>query len=451
MGSRREVFADPYLIASLDGASHRLHAPRPGAIVFEFDRPWEGRYCGYVTIIEDGGAYRMYYRGLPRAGADGSPGEVTCVAESRDGVAWTRPDLGLFEVGGTRKNNVVLAGAAPFSHNFSPFIDARPGCPPEERYKAIAGTSASGLAGFVSADGIRWRKVRDAPLITKGAFDSQNVAFWSQAEECYACYFRTFEDGVRWISRTTSPDFLSWSEPVSMRFGDAPREHLYTNQTVPYPRAPHLYVAIAARFFPGRRAVTADEARSIGIEPRYAGDCSDAVLLTSRGGDRYDRTFLEAFIRPGPGPENWTSRTNYPARGIVPAGPGELALYVQRRYGQPEHGLQRLLLRADGFASIHAPYAGGAMTTVPLRFAGKALEINISTSAAGEARVEIQDEARAPIEGRTLSDCDPIIGDAIDRIVTWKGASDVSAVAGRTVRLRFVLKDADLFAIRFRP
>jgi len=187
----------------------------------------------------------MYYRGLPQAGADGSAAEVTCVAlgctrdervppvrtrdervppvrtrdervpRSPDGVAWTRPDLGLFEVAGTRQNNVVLAGAAPFSHNFSPFIDARPDCPPAERYKAIAGTSASGLAGFVSADGLRWRKIRDVPLITKGAFDSQNVAFWSEAEGCYACYFRIFDVGFRSIARATSPDFLAWSEPVA--------------------------------------------------------------------------------------------------------------------------------------------------------------------------------------------------------------------------------------------
>jgi len=96
----------------------------------------------------------------------------------------------LFEVQGTRDNNVVLAGQPPFSHNFAPFLDTRPGLPGEQRYKALAGTSEKGLFGFVSADGLHWRKLGEAPLVTKGAFDSQNVAFWSDAEQCYALYLR---------------------------------------------------------------------------------------------------------------------------------------------------------------------------------------------------------------------------------------------------------------------
>ena len=118
----------------------------------------------------------------------------------------------------------MLAGQAPFSHNFAPFLDARPGIPPEQRFKALAGTSERGLFGFVSADGLRWRKLGETPLITKGAFDSQNVAFWSASEQCYALYLRTWSGGgfagFRTISRATSLDFLEWSAPEEMSFGD---------------------------------------------------------------------------------------------------------------------------------------------------------------------------------------------------------------------------------------
>lgn len=85
------------------------------------------------------------------------------------------------------------------------------------------------------------------------AFDSQNVPFWSAQEQQYLCYFRIFKDGFRRIARTTSPDFEKWTEPVLMEYGDRPVEHLYTNQTHPYFRAPHIYLAVAARFFPGRK------------------------------------------------------------------------------------------------------------------------------------------------------------------------------------------------------
>jgi hypothetical protein len=129
----------------------------------------------------------------------------------------------------------------------------------------------------------------------------------------------------RWITRTTSKDFLSWSEPVDMSFGEAPPEHLYTNQTHPYFRAPHLYIGIAARFMPGRQVLTDEQARAINVDPGYFKDCSDNVLLTSRDGNRYDRTFMEGFIRPDIGPENWTSRTNYPALNVVPTGPSEMS------------------------------------------------------------------------------------------------------------------------------
>jgi len=281
LGSRLELFVDGQLIHRLEGASLRLHEPQPAGVVLRFDQPWEGSFCGYVTVIKEDARYRMYYRGLPVSHGDGSTNEVTCYAESPDGIAWTKPNLALFEIAGTRSNNVVLAGAAPFSHNFAPFLDSRPGVPPEHRFKALAGTSETGLHGFVSADGIHWRKLRDAPLITKGAFDSQNVGFWSESEQCYLLYFRTWTKdafaGFRTISRSTSTNFLDWTAPVEMTFGNAPPEHLYTSQTHPYFRAPHIYLATPMRFIPGRKVLTDEQARVLGVDPGYSSDVAEAA------------------------------------------------------------------------------------------------------------------------------------------------------------------------------
>ena len=72
-----------------------------------------------VTIVQDGDLYRAYYRGLPAAGKDGSAAETTCYAESLDGVQWSKPNLGIYEVNGTRDNNVVLYGQHPASQLFS--------------------------------------------------------------------------------------------------------------------------------------------------------------------------------------------------------------------------------------------------------------------------------------------------------------------------------------------
>jgi hypothetical protein len=46
-------------------------------------------------------------------------------------------------------------------------------------------------------------------------------------------------------------------------------------------------------------------------------------------------------------------------------------------------------------------------------------------------------------------DAVPLFGDELDAVVKWKSGDDVSALASGPVRLRFVLKDADLFALRF--
>jgi hypothetical protein len=273
------------------------------------------------------------------------------------------------------------------------------------------------------------------------------VSFWSESEGVYVCYFRTFKQiggaRYRWVSRTESRDYEHWSEPQEVSFGDAPAEHLYTNQVGPYYRAPQVYVGIAARFFPGKQILTGEQARAIGVDADYFKDVSDAVLLTGRGGARLDRTFREAFLRPGPGWENWVSRSNYPAQNLVETGPGEMSFYVARNYGQPTAYVRRYALRVDGLASVHAGAAGGEMLSKPLRFQGSKLEINYSTSAGGAIRVEVLEEGGTPVSG---FDSGAITGDEIERV----SGLDFSRLAGRVIRLKFTLRDADLWSMRFR-
>ena len=343
IGSRRELFVDRFLIEELKGTRLELQKPVERGTVLRYDKPWEGAFSNYSTVIHDGTRYRLYYRGLPSASRELVADTVTCYAESTDGIHWTKPELGITAVSGSKQNNVILADPA-FSSDFSPFLDQRD-------------------------DPV-------FPATKQPSFDSQNLAFWSESEQKYIAYYRTFKTfpelgKVRWITRATSDDFLSWSEPQEMSFGDAPPEHLYINQTSPYFRAPQIYVSIAARFWPGRRALTDEEIAQAGIMEDYYKDISDVVLFTTRGGTSYDRTFLESFVRPGPGPNNWASRTNYPVLNVVQTGPEEMSLYVNRDYAQPTAHVTRYTLRLDGFSAVHAPYAGGEMLTRTLAFSGK--------------------------------------------------------------------------------
>ena len=139
LGEKREIFVDHYLIDKLNGTQIIKHTPRDEGPVLYFDKPWEGLFCGYSTIIKDQKLYRAYYRGLPSAGKDGSNLETTCIAESEDGTHWSKPDLGLYEINGSFKNNVILANEKPASHNFSPFLDTNPDAKPDQKYTALAG------------------------------------------------------------------------------------------------------------------------------------------------------------------------------------------------------------------------------------------------------------------------------------------------------------------------
>jgi hypothetical protein len=238
---------------------------------------------------------------------------------------------------------------------------------------------------------------------------------------------------------------------VNLELDGKPREHLYTNQIHPYPRAPHIYLGLPTRYFPGRRVVTDEEAERIGTPKKwnYVNDCTDILLTTSRGGTDFKRTHLEAFIRPGTDLRNWTSRANYAARGMVQTGPEEMSIYIKHNSGYPTCHMKRYTIRPDGFVSVNAGYAGGEMITKPLTFKGDRLTINFSSSAGGGLRVELQDVDGKAIKGYTLADCPEIIGDKIERTVSWKGGADVSALAGKPIRIRFAIKDADLYSVKF--
>ena len=456
LNSDRELFVDYYLIDKLHGTKLLLHHPHDEGAVLYFDKPWEGPECAYVTIIKERSLYRVYYRGLAKADRDGSIMESTCYAESKDGIHWIKPNLGMYEYNGSKNNNIVLKNMAPFSHNFCPFLDKNPNVNPQQKYKALAGLEKTGLIAFVSLDGLRWKKLQESPVIEAQPhnFDSQNVAFWSESEQKYICYFRTWTKVVgkryRSVARTTSLDFIHWTELQKMNFGDTPIENIYTNQTSPYYRAPQIYVSIGARFMSKRQVVSQEQAKRLSVNPKFYKDCSDAVFMTTRGGNRYTRTFMEAFIRPGIGLQNWVSRTNYPALNVVQTDSTEMSVYVNQNYAQPSANLHRYSLRIDGFVSVNAPYSGGEMITKPFMFTGEKLYLNFSTSAPGEIKVEIQGERGVPIPGFTLDEVHPLIGNEIDREVIWKNRENLKALKGRVIRLRFVMKDADLYSLQFR-
>jgi hypothetical protein len=448
IGSRLELFVDQYLVDEMEDVQFRPHHPQ------KLPLPKSPLIGAYTTVIKDGDLYRGYYRALDPSytgkSYSGHPGEITCYAESRDGHEWTFPTLGLFEVNGSRANNAILAKQPPFSHNFSPLLDTRPDVAPNERFKALAGhpgyarkTEAEGLHAFVSADGRVWKKVGDEPVLPYNkswshAFDSQNVAFWSEVEQLYVCYFRTWatpHGTLRTISRSTSTDFLNWSKPVPMH-PNRPGEHLYTSQTHPYFRAPHIYIALPTRYVAGRVGGKKTDAML---------GSTDVLFMTTRPGrTSYERLFPEAFIRPGLDSARWGSRSNYVALNVVPTGDTEMSIY----HAMSGH---RYVLRTDGFISVGADAKEGQLLTKPLVFDGNTLVVNYSTAAAGSLRVEIQQPDGTPIPEFSLQNCETYVGDTIAGQISWRGNPDLKGWTGKPLRLRFVITECDLYSFKFEP
>jgi hypothetical protein len=451
----------------MEGVRFELHRPIPREVSLERNKRWEGNTSGYTTVFHDGDLYRMYYRGTHTVYTPGkvtSPHrEVVCYAESKDGIHWTRPELGLVEFEGSTKNNILWDGVG--SHCFTPFKDTNPDCPAEARYKAVSRGRPQGKKGiyvFKSSDGIHWKLIRDEPVITTGAFDSQNLAFWDSLRGEYRAYVRDFRNG-RDIRTCTSKDFVNWTEPEFLEYSPERTSQLYTNGVIPYYRAPHIFLGFPTRYVDhgwaeSTKQLPQREYRELvaSSSQRSGTAFTDGMFMSSRDGATF-HIWPESFIRPGiQRPGSWFYGDNYQNWGIVetrshlPGAPNELSFYVSEA-GRQDNGnrLRRYTLRVDGFVSAHAPLSGGELVTKPMTFEGSQLEINVSTSAAGSVRVEIQDADGKPVPGFSLDDCHPQYGDELDRVVSWKSGTEVSRLSGKPVRLRFVLQDADLYSLRF--
>ena len=116
---------------------------------------------------------------------------------------------------------------------------------------------------------------------------------------------------------------------------------------------------------------------------------SDGVFMTSRDGVRFDRTFLEGWLRPELDERCWTQRNYITAWGMLETSAEEFSIFVNEHYEWDDACLRRYAIRRHGFASVHAPYAGGSFVTKLFRFTGNQLTLNYATSAAGGIRVGI--------------------------------------------------------------
>jgi len=480
IGSNREVFWDDYLVDTeqTDVPAVQKELTRREAVLTHGEA-WEGDGTLYHTVFKDDNLYRMYYNGNWRFDyvtmQKKDNGCHICYAESIDGLTWTKPKLRLHEFQGSFDNNILFDSSVHFD-NFFVFKDTNPDCPPEERYKGV-GSPIWKTAGhektlwcYPSPDGIHFAQETAWLMTRKGAFDTLNTFGWYPQYGKYIGYVRGFHSpgtdhivGTDWnaairdIRRIESDNFRNWSDPVFLDFGDAEDYPLYTNQIMPYYRAPQIQIGFPTRYMERREwTPNFDElcgrelrkARIEVMEPREGLTVNDCLFMFSRDTVHWTRRD-EAFIRTGPEqPLNWIYGDAYPAYALYPTpsaiegADDEMTLLIpdNHKTGRPKV-LYRYTIRQDGFMSRRATYKPQRLVTKPLIFSGSALRINFSTSARGYIYVIIRSS-----DGQEIRSCETF-GDSVNRRVGFAG--DLAAFSGQPATLEFLMCDADLYSFKF--
>ncbi|MBM3785658.1 MAG: hypothetical protein FJW30_14935 [Acidobacteria bacterium] len=508
VGSRKQLFIDHKFIESSEGIRLTMNAPyQTREKILVTDQPWErdGWVASYSTVIQENGKIRMWYQmSAGKAGPKQNPPMMAVgYAESTDGIHFTKPVLGLVDRDGSRQNNLVL----PPDLNLmtvggsTVWRDDNPNCPPEARYKSwmkIYPKPGSGIKGphrvFISPDGLNWKM--DLRSVTGlRAADTQPSWFWDPRVGRYIGYSREWVRrgvgyGARMASYNESDDMIHWDSPEmslelderDMAAGKVERLDL-RSVTVQGEN-------IVATRSQGAEAVKAGEDQVLtptmpldyygpGVFP-YEGvylalspifyhwrmegreswpDTSDLHLSVSRDGLHFTRPEARRpFLSTGPD-GSFDSKWIYPVLRPVRMG-DELWIYyfgTNRDHGnrldalaeKEMHAISRSILRVDGFVSADADYEGGTFLTPPLRFTGTRLELNINTGAGGSAKVEILSESGRRMDGFSFHEADEINANRVRQVVTWRGKSDVSALAGKAVRLRIRMRSAKLYAFQF--
>ncbi len=420
-------------------------AKDPANPLFKEDRPWEPRFDNlYANVLydEQDKLYKCWYspfiidqrttctppeqrskinyiKAKPNAREMG-----VCYATSQDGIAWVKPELGLVEFQGSKRNNIVVRGP----HGGGVTKDLRDP-DPARRYKMLAKSGEQGRVGVAfAADGLRWSALRECPEIN-AAGDTHNNAFWAPKLGKYVGITRLWGGKVgRVVGRCESEDFLHWTRAVDVL-------HCL-------PSEPHRQTYAMPVF-------------------RYAGCYLGLVMLLNTKTD-----LVDCELTWSPDTIHW--QRVCPGSPVIPRGKkgsydwgciyaaaypivrdDEIRLYYGANNGPHTNWRDGFFclarLRPDGFAAM-APIDENKPTVVitkPIRCAGKTLRISADAKG-GSVRVGVENHADLGI-GKAK----PITADVTDQSVPWTGGRDLSPLVGKTIRLRFELTSARLYAFSF--
>jgi hypothetical protein len=469
----KQLFIDNYVIESLSGAKKVLNQPvkHPKNPLVRRDKPWEEKLSspfGYGAVVRDerDGLYKIWYQiWHDDKDAAGSLGYVT----SPDGIVWEKPITDL-QAG---NNWATFEPKEPWVSGAGVMIDSAEKNP-DRRFKMMYLAKPDGKLSSLqscvaySADGVHWKPELKNPLIPYS--DTQIAPYWDARLNRFVAYLRFGPPNVRIISRIESEDFFHWSPKVTVVQKsklDAPfSTELYTMGAMPYHG---VYIGVLNTYH-------GETIKPIPDDQPWM-DRTDNQLTFSRDGVTWQRVLKDGaisaaelrgerdwkqaaqqatFLPYGEFRKDWDWGQIYPHHPPLVVG-DEIRFYYTGITGRHWHtyhkdtrdsGIGLATLRLDGFVSVNAGEEPGTLTTKSLVFLGDTLVVNANATG-GSLTVEALDPEGKVIEGFGIADCTPITTDSVRHVLKWQDNADCHLLQGRPIKLRFHLKNTNLYA--FEP
>ena len=468
VGPGTHLFVDDRLVAQTDRVWRSLNRPtkhRENPVV-KPDRPWEGYLVlqpGTVIWDEEEQLFKMWYNTI---GTQKRPyvEDYLCYATSRDGLAWEKPDLGLVEFRGSKKNNIFLKWSG-WTHTL---LKDPSDTDPKRRYKLAYWQTHDmdrcGISVAFSPDGKEWTDYPENPVVPCWATGDTFSVTQDPDSGRFLLYHKTISRPIRKVSRLVSDDFIQWRDSQQVLDPDPydpPDTEFYGLSAFPYAGQylGLLWVYHTYTQFMDSQLVSSRD----GLEWERSVGRRRFMKLAPDGNYRND-TFDSGMVYPSSSPfvkdgkvwiyySGFTNLHNAPSRDHD----GRIGLGT---------------LRQDGFVSFDATSEGWVLTP-PLNLGGRTLSVNMSSqtekrlnfqrdsgkelysklysknpSARGYVRVEVQGTDGVALAGYEASNCTPVHHGNLYQEVTWEGGRDLSGVGDGPVRLKFLLGNAKLYSIK---
>ena len=432
----KQLVLDTRVIAQAENARLVLGTPAkdPRNPLLPADRPWENATNNlYPNVLWDAQeqVFKLWYKDvladkdvivqMDRPSTVHDVGWYLLYATSKDGVTWQKPALGLHRFAGSDATNIV----ARDTPNTGVFKD--PHDPdPARRYKMVYDVGLGKLRTRVSADGIHWGEPREVNGFSPQHGDTHNNAFWDTRLGKYVWFTKLYL-GERLVARFESDDFVNWRNTGMVLRSTV--EEGRNSQTYCLPVFPYanLYLGYVMMYNVGK------------------GRTVDCELAWSHDGVRWQRVAPGTPFLPRGAAGTYDSQCIYAQSGPATEQDGQLQIYYGGsdfpHTGWKRHCLLSLArLRVDGFAGYEPVAADrtAVLTSSRLRLASDRLAVSVD-AARGRLDLEVLDE-----RNQSLGRARPVTGDVTDHPIDL----DLRPWRGRTVRLRFTLTGARLYAFR---